>query len=85
MTTTFEFAVQMDDGVATLHTDEIDQFLDGFCAEIIGTETNTRLRKELQGQPKIAGYVGPCWGGLTALGDPIIRYEDHQAHLQLCR
>lgn len=82
--TTYEFAIHTDtDDVATIYTDELEQFLDNFDAEVVGIETNPTLRVELQGHPKIAGYIGPCWGGETINGDPIIRYEDHHAHLAL--
>lgn len=82
--TTYEFAIHTDtNDVATIYTDELEQFLDSFDAEVIGVETNPMRRPELHGYPKLAGYIGPCWGGLTSNGDPIIRYEDHHAYLAL--
>ncbi len=43
-----------------------------------GVSTNTRLRVELQGQPKFAGLTGPMFGG-----DGIVRYEDTAANRSL--
>ena len=64
-------------------TDDLAAWVEDMGTEITGTETRTRLRPELQGQPKIAGFVGPCWGGLSATGEPIIRYEDRGTYAAL--
>lgn len=42
--------------------------------EIVGRNTNRRHRAELQGQPIIAGLLGPMWDGGA------IRYEDQTAY-----
>ncbi len=42
----------------TMHTDLLS-----IQALVSGVETNRNLRTELQGQPKLAGYCGPMWGG----------------------
>ena len=59
---------------------DADRFWSGY-AELLGEfagENRALLdrRAELQGQPKIAGFLGPFWGGLSQTGDAIIRYED---------
>ncbi|TKA93815.1 hypothetical protein FAZ78_25855 [Cereibacter changlensis] len=49
---------------------------------ITGVERRTTLRPCLQGQPKIAGMIGPCYGGEDD-GVPVIRYEDAATHAAL--
>lgn len=83
MTVTFEIAVRINTDVATVYTDDLAQFIDRFAAEVVGIEADCGIRHELHGYPKIAGYVGPCWGGLTENEDPIIRYEAQAAHIDL--
>lgn len=38
------------------------------------------LREELQGQLCFKKLCGPTWGGHTASGEPIIRYETWEAY-----
>jgi hypothetical protein len=40
------------------------------------------LRPELVGQPILAGFAGPCWGGMKD-GEPVIRYEDAESYRAL--
>lgn len=42
---------------------------------ITGINSNPRHRAELQGQPKLKGFVGPCFDGFDHAGRPRIRYE----------
>lgn len=51
--------------------------------EITGYAISKRLRPELQDQPKVSGFNGPCWGGFSQFGEPIIRYEDDETYRQL--
>lgn len=37
------------------------------------------LRSELQGQPCFTNLNGPMWGGVSAMGEGIIRYESNAA------
>ena len=60
------------DGVAV--PAEADDIAD-LPVTITGINLNPRQRIELQHQPRLAGYAGPCWGGESADGRPIIRYE----------
>ena len=83
MTVTFEIVVRINTDVATVYTDDLGQFIGSFAAEVVCIEADPDIRRELHGFPKIAGYVGPCWGGLSENDDPIIRYEDHGAHIAL--
>ena len=72
--------VQMIDGTpATIYTDSIEEAVDRLGLTLNGVETRTNLRPCLQGQPKIAGFVGPCYGG-NECGVDVIRYEDHEAY-----
>ena len=57
--------------------------IDMHPAPYVAATGSARLRPELQGQPKIAGFVGPCWGGLSKTGEPIIRYEDRGTYAAL--
>ena len=80
----FEIVTMTDDcGMSRVVTDDLAAWVEDMGTEITGTETRTRLRPELQGQPKIAGFVGPCWGGLSKTGEPIIRYEDRGTYAAL--
>lgn len=73
----FEIVTMTDDhGMSRVLTDDLAAWVEDMGTDITGIETRTNLRIELQGQPKIAGFVGPCWGGLSNRGEPIIRYED---------
>jgi hypothetical protein len=49
-----------------------------------GPETHGGRREELRRQPKFEGLAGPMWGGTTAEGDAIIRYEDWATYNLLC-
>ena len=74
-----------DHGMSRVLTDDLAAWVEDMDTEITGTETRTRLRPELQGQPKIAGFLGPFWGGLSKTGDAIIRYEDEGTYSALCQ
>lgn len=50
---------------------------------ITGVETSPRRRAELHGHPKLAGLMGPAWGGSRPTGEPVIRYEDAAAYAAL--
>lgn len=80
---TYEFVMTTEDGQVKIHSDDVQAFSDAMDAPIIGFNNNPRQRLELQGQPKLEGYVGPCWGGKTHTGEPIIRYEDRAAYAAL--
>lgn len=80
---TYEVVMTTEDGLVTVYTDDLAAFAVAMDAEILGENTNPNQRPELQGQPKMFGYVGPCWGGQTATGEPVIRYEDTAAYAAL--
>jgi hypothetical protein len=82
---TFEIALSTPSGIATVYLDDIAEFIATMEAEAVGIERRAGRRAELIGQPVLAGYVGPCWGGRTAEGIPIIRYEDTEAHIELVK
>lgn len=46
--------------------------------KIKGDNMNPSQRYELQGEPKLEGFLGPMWGG-----DGTIRYEDGAAYREL--
>ncbi|KIX16130.1 MULTISPECIES: hypothetical protein [Paracoccus] len=80
----FEIVTMTDDhGMSRVHTDDLTAWAEDMGTEITGTETRTRLRPELQGQPILSGFVGPCWGGRSDAGEPIIRYEDSGTYAAL--
>ena len=72
--------VQMIEGTpATIYVDSIEDAAKRLGLTVTGIETRTNLRPCLQGQPKIAGFVGPCYGGEVG-GVDVIRYEDIQSY-----
>lgn len=73
-----------DDGETAVFTDCLTTWATENYAEITGTSANPRTRAELQGHPTMAGFIGPCWGGWTETGDPILRYEDSAAYAANC-
>lgn len=78
---TYEFVMTTEDGAeATIYSDDVAQFCDAMEVEATGVFFRKSARVELQGEPKLSGFVGPCWGGRTPSGVPIIRYEDHAAY-----
>lgn len=80
----FEIVTMTDDnGMSRVLTDDLAAWVEDMGTDITGIETRTNLRPELQGQPKIAGFTGPCWGGLSNAGEPIIRYEDRGTYAAL--
>ena len=79
----FQVVVTTEEGMTSIYPDSIEAFAEDHFAEITGTHSNHRTRAELQGQPMMRGFIGPCWGGETETGDPIIRYEDAQAYADL--
>ena len=79
----FEIVVMTEEGMTTIFPDCIEAWAEEMGASITGLSSNPRTRPELQGQPKIAGFNGPCWGGTTEQGEPIIRYEDAASYAEL--
>jgi hypothetical protein len=59
---------------------EIVAWVEAFDRQINGAVLNRRLRRELQGQPKIEGLCGPMYDGINADGAPVIRYEDQATY-----
>lgn len=80
---TFQVVVMTEEGMSAVFTDCIETWAEDNCARVTGTNHNPRNRTELQGQPKLAGFIGPCWGGTTDRGEPIIRYEDTETYAAL--
>lgn len=72
--------VQMIEGVpATIYTDSIEDAAQRLGLTFMGIENRTTLRPCLQGKPRIAGFVGPCYGG-NVDGVDVVRYEDRAAY-----
>jgi hypothetical protein len=77
--------VQMVEGIpATIYTDSIEDAAQRLGLTFNGVETRTNLRPCLQGKPKIAGFVGPCYGGNVG-GVDVIRYEDRAAYAEFSK
>ena len=81
----FEIIVMTDDGMLKINPENLTDWAEDMELEITGTNTNHRQRKELLGHPKISGFVGPCWGGETDMGEPVIRYEETCVYDALCQ
>jgi hypothetical protein len=65
--------------LATILTDDLLTTAKNLGLTITGVERRSNLRPCLQGQPKLAGYVGPSYGG-EVNGVPVIRYESTSFH-----
>jgi hypothetical protein len=75
--------VQMIEGViASVYADNIEDAAHRLGLTLVGIETRRNLRPCLQGQPKIWGFVGPCYGG-TVAGIDVIRYEDANVYREV--
>ena len=79
----YQIVVTTEEGMTTVYPDCIEQWVEDMGTSITGISSNPRTRSELQGHPKIAGFIGPAWGGTTAQGEPIIRYEDKETYAAL--
>lgn len=78
--------VQFVDGQFITSTFTADQVIPSFSVrgfEFLRLEGRKTLRPELQGQPQFSGLYGPCWGGTTDDGKPIIRYETKSVYAEL--
>lgn len=80
----YQIVVTTEEGMVSTYPDSIEAWAEDNYAEITGLSANPRTRPELQGHPKLADFVGPCWGGTTESGEPIIRYEDAETYRALC-
>lgn len=78
----FELVQSINGLLATVYADDLAQLVENMGLELNGVETRTCLRPCLQGQPKIRGFIGPCYGG-EVNGVPVIRYEDAAAYREL--
>ena len=76
---TYKLVFKADKGFTSLATDDLEFTCATLGLVITGTEKRTNLRPCLQGQPKIAGMIGPCYGG-DDNGIPVIRYEDQATY-----
>ncbi|VDC33985.1 hypothetical protein [Pseudogemmobacter humi] len=76
----FQIVQKIDGCHTTVFCDRIEEAIDRLGLAVTGVETRTSLRLCLQGKPKLAGFVGPCFGGVTDDGVEIIRYEDTETY-----
>ena len=75
----FQFVQMIAGNPATMYADTIEEAVERLGLTLNGTETRTNLRPCLQGKPRIAGFVGPCYGGNEG-GVEVIRYEDQASY-----
>ena len=74
---TYVFTIETGEGRATIHTDEIEQFIESFDVELIDRQpcqlhiSNTDLVA-----PYLKGYVGPFIKGKSVSGDVIVGYSE---------
>ncbi|WP_435171729.1 hypothetical protein [Falsirhodobacter sp. 1013] len=78
----YQIVQQIEGASASIITDDLHGTAANLGLEIYGIETRANLRPCLQGQPKIRGYVGPCYGGEVD-GVPVIRYEDAATYREM--
>jgi len=79
----YELVILADEQQVAIHPEDIQDWAEEHGVEITGTMENPRVRAELHGHPKLAGFVGPAWGGETVTGEPVIRYEDTAVYAAL--
>lgn len=79
----FEIVQKIDGCLTTVYCDRIEEAVARLGLAVTGTETRTNLRPCLQGKPKLDGFIGPCFGGVTPDGIEIIRYEDRESYRDL--
>ena len=79
----FEIVQTFDGKQQTTTVENIEAFAAVNNIAITGFHDNPRTREQLQGHPTLSGYAGPCWGGMSESGAPIIRYEDAQTYADL--
>ena len=72
----FEIITTGPNGMTRHQPESVEAWAEAHGVAITGTQTNPRLRPELQGHPKMGGFCGPAWGGTTESGEAVIRYED---------
>lgn len=73
----FEIVQIIAGNAATLYADRIEEMTDVLGMTPDGTEDRKTMLPCLQGKPRFAGYIGPCYAG-EVNGVPVIRYEDQQ-------
>ena len=74
---TFAFEVNTDDGSGTVHTDEMEQFLESFAVEVAFKQPATLVNEDQTFiLPILVGYNGPHLMGRSPTGDQIIGYEE---------
>ena len=78
----YEFVQMIEGSMVSTVTASIEDAATLIDLTINGVETRTNLRPCLRGQPKIEGFVGPCYGG-EVNGKPVIRYEDQATYLAM--
>ena len=79
----YQVVVMTDTGMTTIHLGCVSAWAREMGIEIVGIETSPRRRAELRGHPKLAGLIGPAWGGWSEAGEPLIRYEDTAVYAAL--
>ncbi len=80
----YQIVTTGDEGETAVFADCLTTWAADNYAEITGISSNPRTSAKLQGHPTMLGFVGPCWGGWTETGDPILRYEDAAAYAANC-
>lgn len=78
--TQFDYQVVGDRGTETF--DSVEDLLKKHRSR--GVETNSSRRPELQGQPKLEGFLGPMYNGNRG-GKTMIRYESQGVYNQMSR
>lgn len=82
----FEFYTMTDDcGVSRDATDDLNSWIKANDAEITGYVDDPRASKELQGLPKLSGWIGPIVGAKAFGVTPVIQYADAWALRELDR
>lgn len=76
----FQIVQKIDGCHTTVLCDRIEEATDRLGLAVTGVEARTYLRPCLRGKPKLEGFIGPCFGGVTDDDVEIIRYEDTETY-----
>ncbi|SDE83689.1 MAG: hypothetical protein DI616_14585 [Paracoccus denitrificans] len=80
----FEFYVMTDDaGICRDACDDLESWIAANDAEITGYVDDPLASKELQGLPKLSGWIGPIVGAKAFGLTPVIQYADAWAIREL--
>ena len=77
----YKFVEKDSNGITQVWTADLYDLL--ASGVITGYFDKPGTRKELHGQPKITGFLGPMYDGTDETGTPVIRYETSEVYSEM--